>query len=172
MYILHLLETIHLVGVQWKIAGKNREPQTQKCSSDQKNKQESKLSKKYTKTIRAIKKTLHLQQQQRPDLSRLMQLQAAGAGLPTSIAAGLPPGFLQPNNAAAAAAAAAGLPGIPPGFLTGGLPPASIAAQMAAAGIRPPALPPVSTSSAAELALRASREEEAAKLALSMLMHY
>ena len=60
-----------------------------------------------------------------------MQLQAAGAGLPTSIAAGLPPGFLQPNNAAAAAAAAAGLPGIPPGFLTGGLPPASIAAQMA-----------------------------------------
>eukprot|EP00093_Oithona_nana_P014037 14037.XXX_781556_802428_1 [CDS] Oithona nana genome sequencing. len=49
-------------------------------------------------------------QQQRPDLSRLMQLQAAGAGLPTSIAAGLPPGFLQPNNAAAAAAAAAGLP--------------------------------------------------------------
>lgn len=29
MYI-HLFETIHLVGVQWKIAGKNREPQTQK----------------------------------------------------------------------------------------------------------------------------------------------
>ena len=98
-----------------------------------------------------------------------MQLQAAGAGLPTSIAAGLPPGFLPAGNsaAAAAAAAAAGLPGIPPGFLTGGLPPASIAAQMAAAGIRPPAgLPPVSTA-AAELALRASREEEATKLALS-----
>ena len=117
----------------------------------------------------------YLQQQQRPDLSRLMQLQAAGAGLPTSIAAGLPPGFLPAaasnSAAAAAAAAAAGLPGIPPGFLTGGLPPASIAAQMAAAGIRPPAgLPPVSTaglSSAAELALRASREEEATKLALS-----
>ena len=107
-----------------------------------------------------------------------MQLQAAGAGLPTSIAAGLPPGFLNPaaagnSAAAAAAAAAAGLPGIPPGFLTGGLPPASIAAQMAAAGIRPPAgLPPVSTaglSSAAELALRASREEEATKLALSKI---
>ena len=58
-----------------------------------------------------------LQQQQRPDLSRLMQLQAAGAGLPTSMAAagGLPPGFLQAgaNPAAAASAlAAAGLPGI------------------------------------------------------------
>ena len=116
-----------------------------------------------------------LQQQQRPDLSRLMQLQAAGAGLPTSMAAGgLPPGFLPAaaaNSAAAASAlAAASIPGMPPGFLTGGMPPASVAAQMAAAGIRPPGMPPVTSS--AELALRAataSREEEAVKLGLSKL---
>ena len=88
-----------------------------------------------------------------------MQLQAAGAGLPTSMAAagGLPPGFLQAGGnpgAAAQALAAAGLPGLPPGFLTGnpGMPPTStasvMAAHMAAAGIRHPGLPGPVTSSA------------------------
>ena len=104
-----------------------------------------------------------------------MQLQAAGAGLPSSMAAGLPPGFLQAGLQAgaganaAAALAAAGLPGLPPGFL-GGMPPASVAAHMAAAGIRPPGLPPVTTASvSAELAARAAaREEDSVKAALSM----
>ena len=100
-----------------------------------------------------------------------MQLQAAGAGLPSSMAAGLPPGFLQAGAGAnaAAALAAAGLPGLPPGFL-GGMPPASVAAHMAAAGIRPPGLPPVTTASvSAELAARAAaREEDSVKAALSM----
>ena len=103
-----------------------------------------------------------------------MQLQAAGAGLPSSMAAGLPPGFLQAGLQAgaganaAAALAAAGLPGLPPGFL-GGMPPASVAAHMAAAGIRPPGLPPVTTASvSAELAARAAaREEDSVKAALS-----
>ena len=99
-----------------------------------------------------------------------MQLQAAGAGLPSSMAAGLPPGFLQAGAGAnaAAALAAAGLPGLPPGFL-GGMPPASVAAHMAAAGIRPPGLPPVTTASvSAELAARAAaREEDSVKAALS-----
>lgn len=95
-----------------------------------------------------------------------MQLQAAGAGLPTSLAAGLPPGFLPGNSAAASAAALAGIPGLPPGFLTGGMPPVSVAAQMAAVGLRPGGLPPPVTSSA-ELALRMAREEEVAKLALA-----
>ena len=100
-----------------------------------------------------------------------MQLQAAGAGLPTSMAAGLPPGFLQAGAGAnaAAALAAAGIPGLPPGFL-GGMPPASVAAHMAAAGIRPPGLPPVTTAAEglrAELAARAAREEDSVKAALS-----
>ena len=104
-----------------------------------------------------------------------MQLQAAGAGLPTSMAAGLPPGFLQAGLQAgaganaAAALAAAGIPGLPPGFL-GGMPPASVAAHMAAAGIRPPGLPPVTTAAEglrAELAARAAREEDSVKAALS-----
>lgn len=105
-----------------------------------------------------------------------MQLQAAGAGLPTSMAAagGLPPGFLQAGgNQAAQALAAAGLPGIPPGFLTGnaGMPPTStasvMAAHMAAAGMRHPGLPGPVTSSA-EMVLRAAlHESEAQKLALS-----
>lgn len=110
-----------------------------------------------------------------------MQLQAAGAGLPTSMAAagGLPPGFLQAGGnpgAAAQALAAAGLPGLPPGMLghlTGnpGMPPTStasvMAAHMAAAGIRHPGLPGPVTSSA-EMALRAAlHESEAQKLALS-----
>ena len=105
-----------------------------------------------------------------------MQLQAAGAGLPSSMAAGLPPGFLQAGLQgaganAAAAMAAAGIPGLPPGFL-GGMPPASVAAHMAAAGIRPPGLPPVTTASqiSAELAARAAaREEDSVKAALSKL---
>jgi len=65
-----------------------------------------------------------LQQQQRPDLSRLMQLQAAGggAGLP-----GLPPGF------------PSGLQGLPPGL---GLPTSSAASLLAG-------MPPASSSSAA-----------------------
>ena len=106
-------------------------------------------------------------------MSRLMQLQAAGAGLPTSMAAGLPPGFLQAGagaNAAAAlaaAGAAAGIPGLPPGFL-GSMPPASVAAQMAAAGIRPPGMPPVTSADIlAASAARAAREEESIKAALS-----
>jgi len=63
-------------------------------------------------------------QQQRPDLSRLMQLQAAGgaAGLP-----GLPPGF------------PSGLQGLPPGL---GLPTSSAASLLAG-------MPPASSSSAA-----------------------
>jgi hypothetical protein len=87
--------------------------------------------------------------------------------MPQSMVAGLPPGFLQANSAAAAAAAAAmGLQGIPHGLLAGGMPPASVAAHMAAAGIRPPGMPPVSTAAViSELAIRAAREEEAAKLA-------
>ncbi|CAB4068540.1 GROUCHO [Lepeophtheirus salmonis] len=54
-------------------------------------------------------------QQQRPDLSRLMQLQAQGAGLPGSLT-GLPPGLL-PGAAAAAAAGSinpGSIPGLPP----------------------------------------------------------
>ena len=60
---------------------------------------------------------LFLQQQQRPDLARLMQMtaQAQAGQLPPGGPAGLPPGLLaagHPNapGAAAAAAAAAGLP--------------------------------------------------------------
>ena len=70
------------------------------------------------------------QQQQRPDLSRLMQLQAAGAGLPTSMA-GLPPGLL-------GGASAHGIPGLPHGIpissaasLLSGLPPTTSAAMVA-----------------------------------------
>ncbi len=100
-----------------------------------------------------LEASLYLQQQQRPDLSRLMQLQAAGAGLPTSIA-GLPHGLGGPPPGSAAAAAAAagaagglmphGLPAVSVASLMGGLPPSSTAAVVAAAaaaaslgGIRP-----------------------------------
>lgn len=86
----------------------------------------------------------------RPDLSRLMQLQAAGAGLPTSIP-GLPPGLMGGSAAAIAAAAAAaghhghpglghhhglgphGLPVSSAASLLSGLPPTSAAAVAAAA---------------------------------------
>jgi hypothetical protein len=51
------------------------------------------------KPIKTKLELFSFQQQQRPDLSRLMQLQAAGAGLPGSMG-GLPP----------ALAAAAGIP--------------------------------------------------------------
>ena len=104
------------------------------------------------------------QQQQRPDLSRLMQLQAAGAGLPTSMA-GLPPGLLGGAAAAAAAAASGGHPGgahpgLPQGF-PHGLPPTSAASLLSG-------LPPTSMAAAAAAAAAANhlserrREEEAA----------
>jgi precorrin isomerase len=64
-----------------------------------------------------------------------MQLQAAGAGLPASLA-GLPPGFL---NAAAAAGQMGQIPGLPPGMpvttvasLLGGMPSAAAAVSAAA----------------------------------------
>ena len=84
-----------------------------------------------------------LQQQQRPDLARLMQLHAAGAagaGLPPGAPAGLPPGLLggpgaaaaaAANPAAAAAAAAAGLPTSIPALLAG------IPSSLAQAGPHP-----------------------------------
>ena len=83
------------------------------------------------------------QQQQRPDLSRLMQLQAAG-GVPGGLP-GLPPGF--PGSALP------GLPGHPAGLggiptsaasLLAGLPPSSSAASALMAahmGVRMPAPP-------------------------------
>uniref|UniRef100_A0A0K2VL24 Groucho/TLE N-terminal Q-rich domain-containing protein n=1 Tax=Lepeophtheirus salmonis TaxID=72036 RepID=A0A0K2VL24_LEPSM len=77
------------------------------------------------------------QQQQRPDLSRLMQLQAQGAGLPGSLT-GLPPGLL-PGAAAAAAAGSinpGSIPGLPPSVSTAsllGLPTSSSSAAVAAA---------------------------------------
>ena len=40
MYI-HLFETIHLAGVQWKIAGKNREPQHTKSAPQTKTNKKS-----------------------------------------------------------------------------------------------------------------------------------
>uniref|UniRef100_A0A0K2VKF2 Groucho/TLE N-terminal Q-rich domain-containing protein n=1 Tax=Lepeophtheirus salmonis TaxID=72036 RepID=A0A0K2VKF2_LEPSM len=76
-------------------------------------------------------------QQQRPDLSRLMQLQAQGAGLPGSLT-GLPPGLL-PGAAAAAAAGSinpGSIPGLPPSVSTAsllGLPTSSSSAAVAAA---------------------------------------
>ena len=84
------------------------------------------------------------QQQQRPDLSRLMQLQAAGAGLPPNagaLVAGIPHALFQggPHGGAVPG----GIPGLPPSLLAAGIPPTSVAALAAAAahysgGIRPP----------------------------------
>ena len=88
---------------------------------------------------------LLFQQQQRPDLSRLMQLQAAGAGLPPNagaLMAGIPPGLFQ-NGPPGSQALPGGNFGIPPSLLAAGIPPTSVAALAAAAahyggGIRPP----------------------------------
>ena len=87
----------------------------------------------------------YIQQQQRPDLSRLMQLQAAGAGLPHNSGAlvpGLPPGLFQ-GGPPGGQALPGGIHGLPPSLLAAGLPPTSVAALAAAAahyggGIRPP----------------------------------
>ncbi len=78
---------------------------------------------------------LTLQQQQRPDLARLMQLSAQAQSGPAG-AAGLPPGLLAGHPgvppAAAAAAAAAPPPGLPTTLsLLAGIP-TSLAQQVAA----------------------------------------
>ena len=96
-------------------------------------------------TPQAITIFLLFQQQQRPDLSRLMQLQAAGAGLPPNagaLMAGIPPGLFQ-NGPPGSQALPGGNFGIPPSLLAAGIPPTSVAALAAAAahyggGIRPP----------------------------------
>lgn len=97
------------------------------------------------------------QQHQRPDLSRLMQLQAAGAGLPTSIA-GLPPGLLGGASSVAAAAAAAAAASGQHGLMPPGLP-VSSAASLASSGHYPPTSS-AAAAAAAAAALREQRREE------------
>eukprot|EP00094_Tigriopus_californicus_P003431 TCALIF_03300-PA protein Name:"Similar to Tle4 Transducin-like enhancer protein 4 (Mus musculus)" AED:0.39 eAED:0.39 QI:0/0.5/0.44/0.77/0.37/0.55/9/0/362 len=96
-------------------------------------------------------------QHQRPDLSRLMQLQAAGAGLPTSIA-GLPPGLLGGASSVAAAAAAAAAASGQHGLMPPGLP-VSSGASLVSSGHYPPTSS-AAAAAAAAAALREQRREE------------